>query len=171
MLTTVLIDGPHIYAMSKMLNINVDFKRLLEYFHERGPVLRVHYFTTVLPAETTQTLRPLLDYLEYNGYTVIEKLMTESVTDAGRARFKGSMAVEIVVTAMELARTVEEVILVAGDRDYCALIESLKRSGVRVVVISTMESNVVADELRRAADQFIDLINLRPALQRIEKEK
>src|SRR5258708_6857027 len=155
----LFIDGSNLHATSKALGFDIDYRRLLNEFHGRGVLLRAFYYTTVIEDQEYSSIRPLIDWLDYNGYTVVTKLTKEFVdATTGRRKVKGSMDVELAVKAMELAEHVDQIVLFSGDGDFRSLVEAVQRRGVRVTVISTLASQppMVADELRRQADIFID---------------
>lgn len=162
----LFIDGANLHATSRTLGFDIDYKRLIEEFGSRGVVLRAFYYSTIDPE--LSSLRPLLDWLDYNGYTVVTRPFRESVDAAGGRKFKGNLEVDLAVDAMELAAEIDEMILFSGDGDFRALIEAVQRRGVRVTVVSTASSKppIVADELRRQADVFIDLTKLRTRIGR-----
>ncbi len=149
---------------------DIDYKRLLTEFRSRGTLVRAFYYTVVIEDQESSPVRPLLDWLDYNGFTVVTKRAKEFDDGEGRRRFKRSMGIELVVDAMELARQLDEIVLFSGDGDFRALVQALKRQGVRVTVVSTMASQppIIADELRRQADVFIDLTELQPKIRREE---
>lgn len=157
MKTALFIDGANLYATSKALKIDIDFKKLITAF---GDDVRAMYYTAVLHTEEYSTIRPLIDWLAYNGYTVVTKDAKEFFDAAGRRKVKGNMDIEIVVDALELSSHIDHAILFSGDGDFVALVHALHRAGVRVTVVSSTEPAVVADELRRAADHFIELSSL-----------
>ena len=157
----LFIDGANLHATARTLGFDIDYKRLLEEFSSRGAVLRAFYYSAMDPE--LSSLRPLLDWLDYNGYTVVTRPTRESVDAGGRRRVKGSLELELAVDAMELAADVDEMILFSGDGDLRPLIEAVQRHGVRVTVVSTFLSKppMIADGLRRQADVFIDLAKFR----------
>jgi uncharacterized LabA/DUF88 family protein len=162
----LFIDGANLHATSRTLGFDIDYKRLLAEFGSRGVVLRAFYYSAMDPE--LSSLRPLLDWLDYNGYTVVTRPSRESVDASGGRRFKGNLEVDLAVDAMELAGHIDEMILFSGDGDFRPLIEAVQRRGVRVTVVSTASSKpaIVADELRRQADDFIDLAKLRARIGR-----
>jgi uncharacterized LabA/DUF88 family protein len=162
----LFIDGANLHATSRTLGFDIDYKRLLAEFGSRGVVLRAFYYSAMDPE--LSSLRPLLDWLDYNGYTVVTRPSRESVDAGGGRRFKGNLEVDLAVDAMELAGHIDEMILFSGDGDFRPLIEAVQRRGVRVTVVSTASSKppIVADELRRQADDFIDLAKLRARIGR-----
>jgi uncharacterized LabA/DUF88 family protein len=169
----LFIDGANLYATSKALGFDVDYRRLLSEFHGRGALLRAFYYTTLIEDQEYSSIRPLIDWLDYNGYTVVTKFTKEFIDAAtGRRKVKGSMDVELAVNAMELAEHVDQIVLFSGDGDFRPLVEAVQRRGVRVTVVSTLASQppMVADELRRQADAFIDLAELKPKLGRASPE-
>lgn len=168
--TALFIDGANLHATAKALGFDIDFKRLLKEFQNRGTVLRAFYYTAVVEdQEQYSSLRPLIDWLDYNGYTVVTKAIKEYVDGAGRRKAKGNMDIELAVDAMEIAGHVDSIVLFSGDGDFRRLIEAVQRRGVRVTVVSTLQSQppMVADELRRQADLFTDLAELKAAICRV----
>ncbi|MBB4372508.1 uncharacterized LabA/DUF88 family protein [Bradyrhizobium sp. cir1] len=165
----LFIDGSNLYATSKALGFDIDYRRLLSEFQSRGTLLRAFYYTTVIEDQEFSSIRPLIDWLDYNGYTVVTKLTKEFVdATTGRRKVKGSMDVELAVNAMELADHVDQIVLFSGDGDFRSLVESLQRRGVRVTVVSTLSTQppMIADDLRRQADVFIDLAELKQKVGR-----
>jgi uncharacterized LabA/DUF88 family protein len=167
----LFIDGANLHATSRTLGFDIDYKRLLAEFGSRGVVLRAFYYSAMDPE--LSSLRPLLDWLDYNGYTVVTRPSRESVDAGGGRKFKGNLEVDLAVDAMELAGHIDEMILFSGDGDFRPLIEAVQRRGVRVTVVSTASSKppIVADELRRQADVFIDLVELRTKIGRDPAER
>lgn len=164
----VLIDGQNFYGTAKSLGFDVDYKKLLAHFNSMGNLLRVKYYSTVDEDDENSSIIPLIDWLDYNGFSVVTKAKKSFVDAEGRRRFKGSMDVEIAVDAMELSTHVDRVILCSGDGDLHPLIEALQRRGIRVTVISSIASQpqMCADEVRRQADEFVDLASLREKVGR-----
>jgi uncharacterized LabA/DUF88 family protein len=165
----LFIDGANLHSTAKALQFDIDYRRLLAEFDRRYQLVRAFYFTAVFDDQEYSSIRPLVDWLDYNGYTVVTKPAKEFVdATTGRRKMKVNMGIEITVEAMQLAEHLDEIVLVSGDGDFRPLVEALQRCGVRVTVISTMSSTppMVADELRRQADTFLDLIELMPAVTR-----
>ena len=168
----LFIDGPNLYATAKALGFDIDYRRLLKEFRSRaGVLLRAFYYTAVIEDQEYTSIRPLIDWLDYNGYTVVTKATkaTKEFVDAsGRRKVKGNMDIELAVDAMELAGHVDQIVLFSGDGDFRSLVEAVQRRGVRVTVVSTISSHppMIADELRRQADVFTDLMELRPLVAR-----
>jgi uncharacterized LabA/DUF88 family protein len=168
----VFIDGANLYAASRTLGFDVDYKNLLAHFRRQGKLLRAYYYTALLETEEYSPLRPLVDWLGYNGYTVVTKPAREFTDAAGRRRVKGNVDIELAVDVLELAPHLDHVILFSGDGDFRALVEAVQRKGVRVTVVSTIRTQpaMVADELRRQADCFIELADLAPDITRRQVE-
>jgi len=164
----LFIDGPNLYAATKSLGFDIDYKRLLREFQSRGNLVRAYYYTAMMEDQEFSALRPLIDWLDYNGYTVVTKPTKEFVDQTGRRKVKGNMDIELAVDAMELAPHIDQMVLFSGDGDFRSLLEAVQRHGVRVTVVSTTSSKppMVADELRRQCDQFIDLIELKSKIGR-----
>jgi uncharacterized LabA/DUF88 family protein len=169
----LLIDGANLHATAKTLGFDIDYKRLLMEFSSRGIVLRALYYTAIIEDLEYSSIRPLLDWLDYNGYTVVTKATKEFIDASGRRKVKGNMDIELAVDAMELAEHVDQMVLFSGDGDFRSLIEAVQRRGVRVTVVSTISSQppMTADELRRQADVFIDLAELQSRIGRDPSER
>src|SRR6202795_3906552 len=155
----LFIDGANLYATAKSLGFDIDYKKLLREFQSRGYLVRAFYYTAVIEDQEFSSIRPLIDWLDYNGYAVVTKATKEFVDASGRRKVKGNMDIELAVDAMEIAGHVEQIVLFSGDGDFRSLVEALQRRGVRVTVVSTISSQppLIADELRRRAGVFTDL--------------
>ncbi|MCA1550733.1 NYN domain-containing protein [Bradyrhizobium sp. BRP19] len=167
--SALFIDGSNFHATAKALGFEIDYRRLLSEFQSRATMLRAFYYTTIIEDQEYSSIRPLIDWLDYNGFTVVTKLAKEFVDPAtGRRKVKGSMDVDLAVSAMELAQHVDQIVLCSGDGDFRSLVEALQRRGVRVTVVSTLSTQppMIADDLRRQADMFIDLVELKPKVGR-----
>jgi uncharacterized LabA/DUF88 family protein len=164
----LFIDGANLHATAKALGFDIDYKRLLAEFQCRGTLVRAYYYTAVSEEQEFSSIRPLVDWLDYNGYTVVKKSTKEFVDAGGRRKVKGNMDIELAVDAMELANHIDQMVLFSGDGDFRSLVEAMQRRGVRVTVISTISSQppMVADELRRQTDTFVDLMELRSKVSR-----
>ncbi|WP_152033065.1 LabA-like NYN domain-containing protein [Bradyrhizobium sp. DOA9] len=167
--SALFIDGSNLHATAKALGFEIDYRRLLSEFQSRATLLRAFYYTTIIEDQEYSSIRPLIDWLDYNGFTVVTKLTREFIdATTGRRKVKGSMDVDLAVSAMELAQHVDQIVLCSGDGDFRSLVEALQRRGVRVTVVSTLSTQppMVADDLRRQADVFIDLVELKPKIGR-----
>lgn len=164
----LFIDGSNLYAASKSLGFDIDYKSLLEYFRAKGQLVRAFYYTAVVEDQEYSPIRPLVDWLDYNGYTMITKPTKEFTDSSGRRRIKGNMDIELAVDLMEMAPYIDHAVVFSGDGDFRRLVESVQRRGIRVSVVSTVRSQpaMIADELRRQADAFIELDELRHEIQR-----
>ena len=169
----LFIDGANLYATSKTLGFDIDYKRLLKEFQSRGTLLRAFYYTAIIEDQEYSSIRPLIDWLDYNGYTVVTKATKEFIDAFGRRKVKGNMDIELAVDAMELSEYLDHIVLFSGDGDFRSLVEALQHKGKRVSVVSTLTTNppMVADELRRQADQFIDLAHLQEEIGRDPAER
>jgi uncharacterized LabA/DUF88 family protein len=168
----LFIDGVNLRSTAKTLGFDIDYKRLLKEFQSRGTLACAFYYTAIIEDQIS-SIRPLIDWLDYNGFTVITKPAKEFDDGEGRRRFKRNMSVELAVGAMELAEHVDQIVLFSGDGDFCSLVEAVQRRGVQVTVISTISSQppMIADELRRQADVFTDLVELQSKLARDPSER
>lgn len=168
--SAILIDGSNIYAAARALGFFVDYKKLLTTFE--GAVLKAYYFTALRSEEVESAVRPMVDYLSYNGWTCITKPTQEWTQENGIIKVKGNMDIEICQIANEIAPHVSDIFLFSGDGDFTFMVEALqRRHGVNVTVVSTIKTQpaMCADVLRRQADQFIDLADMRDAIQREEE--
>ena len=168
----LFIDGANLYAAAKSLGFDIDYKLMRQEFMRRGKLLRAFYYTALLENEEYSPIRPLVDWLHYNGYSMVTKPAKEFTDSQGRRKVKGNMDIELAVDAMELAPHIDHVVIFSGDGDFRPLVESLQRQGVRVSVVSTIRSQppMIADELRRQADNFIELEDLRDVIGRPTRE-
>jgi uncharacterized LabA/DUF88 family protein len=158
----LFIDGANLYAAARQLGLDIDYRKLLEVFSAKGRLTRAFYYTALLEDQEYSPIRPLVDWLDYNGYTVVTKSAKEFTDPEGRRRIKGNMDMELAIDMMEMADRLDHVILFSGDGDFRVLLEAVQRKGLRATVVSTLRSQppMVADELRRQADEFIELRDL-----------
>ena len=158
----LFIDGANLYATAKALGFDIDYKRLLTVFRSKGRLIRALYYTALAEDQEYSSIRPLIDWLDYNGYTMVTKPTKEYTDSTGRRKIKGNMDIELTVDAMQLAEHLDHVVLFSGDGDFRSLVAALQHKGIRVSVASTLHTQppMVADELRRQADQFIDIADL-----------
>ncbi len=164
----LFIDGANLYATAKSLGFDIDYKKLLNEFRSRGYLLRAFYYTAVIEDQEYSSIRPLIDWLDYNGYSVVTKRPRNSSTRPAGRKIKGNMDIELAVDAMEIAGTIDHMVLFSGDGDFRSLVEAVQRKGVRVTVISTISTQppMIADELRRQADIFTDIVTLQGKIGR-----
>lgn len=169
----LFIDGANLYAATKSLGFDIDYRRLLTHFQEKGYLLRAYYYTALAEDQEYSSIRPLIDWLDYNGYTVVTKPTKEFVDHTGRRKIKGNMDIELAVDVMEMAEAVDHIVLFSGDGDFRPLVEAAQRRGRKVSVVSTLATQppMIADELRRQADHFIDLTAMQAAVGRDPSER
>ena len=158
----LFIDGANLYSAAKGLGFDIDYRKLLEEFRKRGVLVRAYYYTALVENEEYSPIRPLVDWLDYNGYRLVTKPAREYTDGSGRKRFRGDMDVEIAVDMLEMAEHADHMVLFSGDGDFRKLVEAVQRRGSRVTVVSTVKSQppMVSDDLRRQADNFVDLADL-----------
>ena len=158
----LFIDGANLYSTAKALQFDIDYKRLLALFRQKGHLVRALYYTALVEDQEYSSIRPLIDWLDYNGYTMVTKPTKEFTDSLGRRKIKGNMDIELSVDAMRLADNLDHIVLFSGDGDFKSLVAALQQKGKRVSVVSTLQTQppMVADELRRQSDQFIDLADL-----------
>lgn len=168
----LFIDGANLYATAKALGFDIDYKRLLSLFRNEGRLLRALYYTALAEDQEYSSIRPLIDWLDYNGYTMVTKPTKEFTDASGRRKIKGNMDIELTVDAMELSDHLDHIVLFSGDGDFRTLVEALQHRGKRVSVISTMNTQppMVSDELRRQADQFLDLADMEEKICRMSND-
>ena len=168
----LFIDGANLYSAAKALGLEIDFRKLLDEFQTKGRLLRANYYTALLENDDYSPIRPLVDWLAYNGFNVIKKAAKEFTDRDGRRRVRGNMDVELAVDMLETAAHVDHVVLFSGDGDFRRLVEAVKARGVRVSVVSTVKSQpaMIADDLRREADVFIDLDDMAELIARPKRD-
>ena len=164
----LFIDGSNLYAAARALRFDIDYKRLFELFAAKGRLIRAFYYTALLEDQEYSPIRPLVDWLDYNGYTMVTKPTKEFIDSSGRRKLKGNMDIELAIDVMEMAEKLDHIVLFSGDGDFRRLVEAVQRKGVRVSVVSTVRSqpSMVADELRRQADNFVDLVDIQDDIER-----
>ena len=162
----LFIDGQSLHFTAKGLGFNIDFKKFLAEFQTRGVLVRAYYYTII--AEEFQTTRPLIDWLDYNGFTVHTNSVKELDDGEGRRKFKRNIGIQLAVDAFEIAKHVDHIVLFSGDGDFRRLVKAIQSLGPRVTVVSSMRTKraIVADELRRQADTFVELDDLKPSIGR-----
>ena len=171
--SAIFIDGANLYATTKALGFDIDYKRLLKEFQASENLIRAFYYTAMIEDQEYSSIRPLIDWLDYNGYRVVTKPAKEFTDSTGRRKVKGNMDIELAVDAMEIAARVDHIVLFSGDGHFRYLVEALQRRGVKVSVVSTVavQPAMIADELRRQADEFIDLAQLGQRIGRDPSER
>jgi uncharacterized LabA/DUF88 family protein len=164
----LFIDGANLFSAARALGFDIDYKLLRSEFLRRGKLVRAFYYTAMVESEEYSPIRPLVDWLQYNGFTMVTKPAKEFTDSMGRRRIKGNMDIELAVNAMEMAPHIDHMVLFSGDGDFKPLVESIQRQGVRVSVVSTIRSSppMIADDLRRQCDNFIELEELREVIGR-----
>ena len=164
----LFVDGANLYGAAKGLQFDIDYKRLLELFARKGLLVRAFYYTALADEQEFSPLRPLIDWLDYNGFTVVTKPLKEYTDAQGRRRVKGNMDIELAIDVMEMSERVDHIVIFSGDGDFRKLVEAVQRRGRRVSVVSTLRTQpaMVADDLRRQADHFIELVEIQPMIAR-----
>ena len=171
--TALFIDGANLYAAARALGFDIDYKKMLDVFSKQGRLIRALYYTALAEDQEYSSIRPLVDWLDYNGYTMVTKPTKEFTDSTGRRKIKGNMDIELAVDAMKMANNLDHIIIFSGDGDFRALVEALQYMGRRVTVVSTLATQppMIADELRRQADQFIDLADLESEIGRSSDDR
>ncbi len=169
----LFIDGANLYSAARSLGFDIDFRRLRERFAAEGRLIRAFYYTALTDEQEYSPIRPLIDWLDYNGYTIVTKPAKEFTDATGRRKIKGNMDIELAIDVLEMADRVDHIVLFSGDGDFRRLVEATQRKGVRVTVVSTIRSSppMVADELRRQADCFVELDDLAEDIARAQTNR
>jgi uncharacterized LabA/DUF88 family protein len=169
----LFIDGANLYATSRSLGFDIDYRKLLAAFQKRGYLVRAYYYTALIEDQEYSSIRPLIDWLDYNGYKVVTKPAKEFTDSTGRRKIKGNMDIELTVDALELTGFVDHYVIFSGDGDFRTLVDALQRRGRKVSIVSTMASQppMISDDLRRQADHFIDLMTLKAEIGRDPSER
>jgi uncharacterized LabA/DUF88 family protein len=164
----LFIDGSNLYATARALGFDIDYKSLLGMFQKQAMMVRAFYYTALLDDQEYSPIRPLVDWLDYNGYTIVTKPTKEFTDATGRRKIKGNMDIELAIDVMEMSDRLDHIVLFSGDGDFRRLVEAVQRKGVRVTVISTIKSSppMIADELRRQADSFVELTEIQEYISR-----
>src|SRR5258708_1201575 len=164
----IFIDGANLYSAARSLAFDIDYKRLLDLFRSKGRLIRAFYYTALIEDQEYSPIRPLVDWLDYNGYTMVTKPTKEFTDPMGRRRIKGNMDIELAIDMLEMAGYMDHAILFSGDGDFRRLVEAVQRRGVRVSVVSTIRSSppMASHDLRRQADRLIALQKPAPSISR-----
>lgn len=171
--TALFIDGANLYAATRALGFDIDYKKLLELFRDKGRLVRAFYYTALFEDQEYSPIRPLVDWLDYNGYTMVTKPVREFADSQGRRKIKGNMDMELAIDMLQMAQHIDHAVLFSGDGDFQKLLEVVQRNGVRVTVVSSIRTSppMIADTLRRQADEFIELDVLREQIARKFQER
>jgi uncharacterized LabA/DUF88 family protein len=169
----LFIDGANLYSAARALGFEIDYKRLLQLFQGKGRLIRAFYYTALIEDQEYSPIRPLVDWLDYNGYTMVTKPLKEFTDAYGRRKVKGNMDIELAIDMLEMSDRLDHIVLFSGDGDFRRLVEAVQRKGVRVSVVSSIRTQppMVADDLRRQADTFIELQDLMAQIQRIVERR
>ena len=169
----LFIDGSNLYSAAHSLGFDIDYKKLIDFFKPQGYLVRAFYYTALLEDYEYSPIRPLVDWLDYNGYTMITKPAKEFTDPSGNRKIKGNMDIELCVDMIEMSESINHAILFSGDGDFKRVVEAVQRKGLKVSVVSTNHTNppMIADELRRQADIFIDLKTIRSKIERKAEDK
>jgi len=147
----LFIDGPQLYRAQAARGVQIDFRRFLDHWRDRGRLVHARFY-----APNDPEWRPLRDWLSYNGFIVCPDPGAGALAHAAA---RTDMAVQLAADALDLGAHVDHIILVSGNAQFCALAHELKARGNRVSVLSTLHG-LAADKLRRSADHFLDLADL-----------
>lgn len=168
----IFIDGANLYSTMKLLDFDIDYSALLTFFNDKGRIIKANYYTALLEDADFSPIRPLIDWLDYNGYHVISKNARQQIDRDGRKHIKGNMDIEITVDMLTLAPHIDHMVLFSGDADFAPALKAVQDKGVRVTVISTMKTRqpVLGDALRRQANSFLDIADMDKLIGRPRRE-
>ncbi len=159
----LFIDGANVYAAAKRLGWNFDHRKILEHFAAQGRLYNAFYYTAI-PAPVDDKQKRFIDALTYMGYTVRTKTLQENTDENGDSFRRANLDIEIVTDLLTTAELYDVAVLLTGDGDFERPVEVLRTRGKRVVVASIPE--MTSYELRNAADEYIDLKDIRAAVER-----
>ena len=125
----LFIDGANLYAAARALGFDIDYKRLLELFGAEGRLVRAFYYTALLDDQEYSPIRPLIDWLDYNGYTMVTKPTKEFTDATGRRKIKGNMDIELAIDVMEMADRLDHIVLFSGGRRFSPVGRSRSTQG------------------------------------------
>lgn len=158
MTAAVMIDGLNTHYCFKSLGFSPDYKKMLDYFKRITILKKVYYFVVIDKDQEENSIIRLIDWLDYNGFIC-------KVTDTDE-RNKG-IQVDFTVQVMKLIPVVDHYVLFTGNSQFVPLVRHLDDAGKVVTVCSTMlNQKMVSDSLRRAADNFVELNDLRPFIEK-----
>ncbi|GGY51364.1 LabA-like NYN domain-containing protein [Parvularcula lutaonensis] len=168
--TAVFIDGANLYKTAKTLGFDIDYRSLLARLKRETRLVRAHYYTAMPEDKDADysPLRPLVDWLDYNGFTMVTKTAREFVGQDGRKRYRGSTDIELAVDMVMMASKLDCIVLFTGNGDFRHAIQRAQEQGCRVICVSTVETQppMASDDIRRQADQFVDLTELEDVIAR-----
>ena len=169
----LFIDGSNLSAPAHPLGFATDYTRPPGPLPQRPPPPPAIYYTALLEDAEYSPIKPLIDWLDYNGYRVVTKPAKEFTDAMGRRKVKGNMDIELAIDVMQLVDQLDHIVLFSGDGDFRSLVAAAQAKGRRVTVISTLTTRppMIADDLRRQTDQFIDLADLRDEIGRDPSER
>ena len=170
--TSIFIDGRSLFHTARKLDFEVDLSKFSQYFASKFQLVRCSYYTPV--SEERTPLHNILDWLSYNGFTVSTRVFSP---DNHPPSISSLMSVDIIEQTLgngyagDEPYALQHVVIVSGDGDYCPVVKFLKSRSIRVSVMSSLETEPlsISEELRRLADNFIELDDLRSELERHKK--
>jgi uncharacterized LabA/DUF88 family protein len=173
--TAVFIDGANLYKTAKTLGFDIDYRSLLARLKRETRLVRASYYTAMQEDRDSEhsPLRPLVDWLDYNGFTMVTKPAREFIGQDGRKRYRGSTDIELAVDMVLMAEKLDCIVLFTGNGDFKHAVAEAQSQGCRVICVSTVKTQppMVSDEIRRQADQFVDLTDLEDVIARKDAPK
>lgn len=167
----IFIDGQHLFSASRNLGFDVDYRNFLECFRKKGKVIRAYYYAVHVDNGEYSPLKPLTDWLAYNGYALSMRTTTEHTDSQGRRRIPHT-DLEMLADMFGIADHVDHMVIVTGNGGYCRGVSLIQQRGVRVSVLSSIktDSPMLSDDLRRTCDQFIELQEIKSEFTRVNRE-
>jgi hypothetical protein len=142
----LFIDGANLYATAKSLGFDIDYKRLLKEYQNKGYLVRAFYYTALIEDQEYSSIRPLIDWLDYNGYRVVTKPTKEFVDSTGRRKVSGHLSRRYSVGASRcrLSRRSRR------SRQWSPTSSVVRRTNSSILFSSCPESGVSRQNARRA---------------------
>lgn len=95
-------NGTNLYGAAKGLKFDIDYERLLELCARKRTLVRAFYYIAVAEDQEFSPLRTLVDWVDYNGFSVGTKPLKEFTDAQGRHRAKGNMDIELAINVMKV---------------------------------------------------------------------
>jgi uncharacterized LabA/DUF88 family protein len=164
----LFIDGADLYSIRRLIGLDIDYLKFLDFFRARGRLVRAYYYTTVIYEPQYARLRSQFEWMSYNGFYMVTKPAQETTDDFGRRHLRNRMDVELATDMMEMAPYLDHIMLVSGAGELRPAVAAVQRRGVHVTLISALNARppLLDPELHRQADTVEDLRSMAPAIAR-----
>ncbi|MGQ9836962.1 MAG: LabA-like NYN domain-containing protein [Cyanobacteriota bacterium] len=165
---SIFIDGNNMFYAQQKNGWFFDPRRVLEYFAKSQPnveLVNAFWYTGIKDPHDQRAFRDALISL---GFTVRTKLLKEyRDDDSGRYSQKAKLDIEIVIDMFNTVEQYNKIVLFSGDGDFERAVELLRSKNTLITVVST--EGMIARELRNATDHYIDLNEIRPYIEKLDK--